>query len=72
VRRDRQRPRTAGRFADRILTGAPQLGANAEDGRRRDAVDYLTLLGCGVPLILHGLFEAEVPGCVAFLRSAFP
>jgi sugar phosphate isomerase/epimerase len=30
---------------------------------------YLTLLGDEVPLILRGLSEAEVPGCVAFLRS---
>jgi sugar phosphate isomerase/epimerase len=29
---------------------------------------YLTLLGDEVPLILHGLSEAEVHGCVAFLR----
>jgi sugar phosphate isomerase/epimerase len=62
------------------LLGEDLVLAHAKDVRRDgtivaaghgdlDYARYLTLLGDAVPLILHGLSEAEVPGCVAFLSG---
>jgi sugar phosphate isomerase/epimerase len=62
------------------LLGDDLVLAHAKDVRRDgtivaaghgdlDYARYLTLLPDQVPLILHGLSETEVPGCVAFLRS---
>jgi sugar phosphate isomerase/epimerase len=61
------------------LLGEDLVLAHAKDVRRDGTIvaaghghldyeRYLTLLGGAVPLILHGLTEADVPGCVAFLR----
>jgi sugar phosphate isomerase/epimerase len=77
---DRQ-PEILGEAFD--LLGEDLVLAHAKDIRRDGTIvaaghgdldyeRYLTLLGGHVPLILHGLSEAEVPGCVAFLRSALP
>ena len=35
-------------------------------------VSFLHRYGFPGPLLLHGLSEAQVPGCVAFLREARP
>jgi sugar phosphate isomerase/epimerase len=66
------------------LLGDDLVLAHAKDVRRDGTIVaaghgdldyelYLALLddaGGDVPLILHGLAESEVPGCVAFLRAA--
>ena len=63
---------------DIILAHAKDLSADGEAGHEAaghgllDYDRYLALLHsqgfCG-PLLLHGLSEAQVPGCVAFLRE---
>jgi sugar phosphate isomerase/epimerase len=63
---------------DIILAHAKDLSADGEAGHEAagqgllDYDRYLALLHshgfCG-PLLLHGLSEAQVPGCVAFLRG---
>ena len=63
---------------DIILAHAKDLSADGEAGHEaagHGLLDYDRYLGllhsygyCG-PLLLHGLSEAQVPGCVAFLRE---
>jgi sugar phosphate isomerase/epimerase len=63
---------------DIALAHAKDLSHDGDAGHepagqgRLDYDRYLSLLyGCGFrgPLLLHGLSEAQVPGCVAFLRE---
>jgi sugar phosphate isomerase/epimerase len=63
---------------DIILAHAKDLSSDGEAGHEAaghgllDYDRYLSLLhhaSFGGPLLLHGLSEAQVPGCVAFLRS---
>ena len=63
---------------DIVLAHAKDLSRDGDAGReaaghgKLDYDRYLTLLhSCGYrgPLLLHGLTEAQVPGCVAFLRD---
>jgi sugar phosphate isomerase/epimerase len=76
-----QQPQILAEAFDRL--GEDLVLAHAKDVRRDGTIvaaghgdldyeRYLTLLGGDVPLILHGLSEAEVPGCLAFLRSEGP
>ncbi len=63
---------------DIILAHAKDLSSDGEAGHEAaghgllDYDRYLSLLhsyGFNGPLLLHGLSEAQVPGCVAFLRE---
>ena len=63
---------------DIVLAHAKDLSHDGDAGHeaagqgRLDYDRYLSLLhGCGFqgPILLHGLSEAQVPGCVAFLRD---
>ena len=63
---------------DIVLAHAKDLDHDGDAGHlaagkgKLDYVRYLSLLrGCGFkgPLLLHGLSEAQVPGCVAFLKE---
>ncbi len=63
---------------DIVLAHAKDLNHDGDAGHlpaghgKLDYDRYLTLLhGCGFkgPLLLHGLSESQVPGCVAFLRE---
>ena len=63
---------------DIVLAHAKDLSRDGDAGHeaaghgKLDYDRYLALLhahGFRGPLLLHGLTEAQVPGCVAFLRS---
>ena len=63
---------------DIVLAHAKDLDHDGDAGHlpaghgRLDYARYMSLLhGCGFkgPLLLHGLSDAQVPGCVAFLRE---
>ena len=63
---------------DVVLAHAKDLDHDGDAGHKAagqgklDYDRYVALLhGCGFPgpLLLHGLSEAQVPGCVAFLRE---
>src|SRR5208283_2104212 len=63
---------------DIVMAHAKDLSHDGDAGHeaaghgKLDYDRYLTLLhACGFkgPLLLHGLSEAQVPGCVAFLRK---
>jgi sugar phosphate isomerase/epimerase len=63
---------------DIVLAHAKDLDRDGDAGHKAagegklDYERYLTLLhrhGFNGPLLLHGLSEAQVPGCVAFLRT---
>jgi hypothetical protein len=67
---------TVDRYDDFVLAHAKDLGHDGDAGHepaghgRLDYDRYVLLLhayGFKGPLLLHGLSESQVPGCVAFL-----
>lgn len=64
-----------------LLAGPKDLDHDGDAGHKAagqgklDYSRYLSLLhtyGFKGPLLLHGLSEAQVPGCIAFLREKMP